>query len=160
MNGHLLALGLAALLGLSQSLSGCTLQRPEAGTEAAIADAPGMAPIDLEGTHWILEDLANTGVVDRAEATLSFGEAGAVNGRGSCNRFAGPVTIKGDAIAFGALAATRMACPEAVMNQENRYFDALASAYRYELDGPYLYVYFGEQAAPLRFIAADPVGRP
>lgn len=159
-NGRLSALGLVALLGLSLGLSGCNPQRFEARSpDAATAEALEAAPADrLEGTHWILEDLAGAGVLDRAQATLSFGEAGAVNGSGSCNRFMGPVTITGDAISFGALAATRMACPEAVMNQEDGYFEALTRAHRFELDGPYLYIHLGEQAAPLRFIASEPFG--
>jgi heat shock protein HslJ len=166
-NGRPFALGLTALLGLLLGLSGCNPERPAARvadaatTDAATTDAQEAAPApaptpELEGTQWLLEDLAGAGVLDRAQATLSFGEAGSVHGNGSCNRFMGPVTIKDDSISFGALAATRMACPEAVMNQEDRYFAALGGAHRFELDGPFLYVYVDEQAAPLRFIAVDP----
>jgi heat shock protein HslJ len=120
-NGRLFALGFSALLGLLLGLSGCNPERPAArAAEGATTDAQEAAPApapapELEGTQWLLEDLAGAGVLDRAQATLSFGEAGSVHGNGSCNRFMGPVTIENDSISFGALAATRMACPEAVL---------------------------------------------
>jgi heat shock protein HslJ len=154
LNGGLFALGGAALMGLLLGLAGCNPDRL-AARSAEAAPAP-----TLEGTQWVLEDLAGAGVLDRAQATLSFGEGGSVHGSGSCNRFMGPVTVEEESISFGALAATRMACPEAVMNQEERYFAALGGARRFERDGPFLYIYSDEQAAPLRFIAAAPVEGP
>jgi len=114
------------------------------------ADADSTA--SLVGSSWRLEDLGGRGVVDIAQATLAFPEAGAVAGSASCNRFHGTATIHGDSITFGPLAATRKACPEAIMNQENLYLDALAGATRYEVDEPYLYLYTSAQEAPLRFV--------
>ena len=37
-----------------------------------------------------------------------------------------------DTIKLGPLASTRMACSEVVMNQENKYLDALQAAARFE----------------------------
>jgi putative lipoprotein len=88
------------------------------------AESPAATPPSLVGTAWRLEDLAGAGVVSGAEATLEFPEAGRVAGRGSCNRFFGPVTITGSAITFGLLGSTMMACADPVGSQEAKYFAA------------------------------------
>jgi heat shock protein HslJ len=103
------------------------------------------------GTDWLLEDLSGSGVVDRVQATLSFPEAGKVAGNGSCNRFFGSVEIGGNTLKLSPLGSTRMACPDAVMNQETRYLGALQLAERYEWREPYLLIHCTGLDKPLRF---------
>jgi heat shock protein HslJ len=105
----------------------------------------------LTGSEWLLEDLSGAGVIDNAQATLAFPEEGKVTGRGSCNRFFGPAKISGDSVQLGPLGATRMACPEAVMNQETKYVDALQKVERSEWKDPYLLLYEKGTEKPLRF---------
>ena len=114
----------------------------------------GDSPPGLPGTSWRLEDLAGAGVVDRVQATLSFAEDFKVSGNGSCNRFTGSATVSGATIKFTPLAATRMACAEAVMNQETRYMSLLQSAERFEIKDSFLYLFASGNAQPLRFVRA------
>lgn len=129
---------------------------------ASINEAPAptlgaqQSPADLKGSEWVLEDLAGLGVIDRVQATLVFPELGKVAGKASCNRFFGTVHIQGEQIKFGSLGSTRMACPEAVMNQEKRYLDALQKAERVEWKDPYLLIYAEGLEKPLRFSKATP----
>jgi heat shock protein HslJ len=122
-------------------------ERSGGDTASAGGGTPGLA-----GTKWSLEDLAGKGVVDNARATLEFTADSAVSGNGSCNRFRGPVTVNGDRISFGALAATKMFCGEAVTNQESEYFAALDAAERWEIKEPFLLIYAAGRPEPLRFI--------
>ena len=108
-------------------------------------------PFNLAGTEWLLEDLAGAGVIDNIQATLTFPEAGKTAGNGSCNRFFGPAEIAGGAIKLGPLGSTRMSCPEAVMNQETKYLEALQAAERFEWKAPYLLIYCKGFEKPLRF---------
>jgi len=108
-------------------------------------------PFSLSGNEWLLQDLGGSGVIDNIEATLTFPEAGKVAGNGSCNRFFGPAHISGDAIKMGPLASSRMACPEAVMNQETKYLNALQAAERFEWKDPYLLIHCKGFEKPLRF---------
>lgn len=108
-------------------------------------------PGGIWGTKWLLEDLAGAGVLDRAQATLEFVEAGRVAGHGSCNRFFGSVEISGESIKFSALGSTRMSCVEAVMMQESRYLKALEGAERFALNGSVLLIYSRGMDKPLRF---------
>ena len=98
-------------------------------------------PVNLTGTEWLLTKLPGTEVLQRTEATLAFPESGKVAGNGSCNRFFGSVQISGTAMKFGALGATRMACPANVMMQEAKYLNALQQAERFERKGSELLVY-------------------
>jgi heat shock protein HslJ len=109
------------------------------------------AAFSLTGSEWLLEDLGGSGVIDNAQATLSFPEAGKVAGRGSCNRFFGPAQVSGDAVKMGPLGSTRMACAEAVMNQETKYLNALQAAERFEWKDLYLLIYCKGLEKPLRF---------
>ena len=103
----------------------------------------GAGETDLPGTAWLAEDIDGHGVVDRARSTMEFVKSGQVSGIAACNRYFGPVSIRGGRISFGNLAATRMMCPDAMMDQEQRFLEALSRAKRLELsdDGLILLVY-------------------
>lgn len=88
----------------------------------------------LVGRTWVVEDIGGGGVIDRSRATMGFDPAGRVYGSGSCNRYNGPATLTGETLSFGALAATNMACPDALMMQERRFFGALAEVSRFDID--------------------------
>jgi heat shock protein HslJ len=126
-------------------LSIASIKEAEA-TDAAITPAA----FDLSGSEWKLEDLGGV-TADHGNATLTFPEAGKVAGNGSCNRFFGSSEINGDAIKLGAMGSTRMACPEAIMNQEAKYLEALQAAERFEWKDPYLLIYSKGSDKPLRF---------
>ena len=119
------------------------IRRAPAGTPSGAAY--------LVGTTWRLEDLPGTAVLDSTAPTLEFPAEGQAAGNASCNRFSGSVTIAGTAIAIGAQAVTRMACPEAVMSQESAYLEALAKAERFRTEGPFLYIYSAGREEPIRF---------
>ena len=55
-----------------------------------------------------------------------------VSGYAGCNRYSGPVTIKGAKVTFGALAATKMFCMDS-MDVESALFNAFAEADSYAL---------------------------
>lgn len=113
---------------------------------------PGAAAaIDLTGSEWLLQDLAGSGLIDNIRATLAFPHAGKVAGNASCNRFFGTAEIGGNAIELSPLGVTRMACPEAVMDQETKYLKALQAAERFEQKGSYLLLYCKGLEKPLSF---------
>ncbi|MAS12450.1 MAG: hypothetical protein CMH69_04020 [Nitratireductor sp.] len=83
--------------------------------------------------EWLVEDIDGGGVMDRLRSTLTLSEDGAVSGSGGCNRFRGNVKVEGASILFTPLASTNMACPPAVMNQEQAFLNALGRARRFEI---------------------------
>ena len=69
----------------------------------------------IRGISWTLVEVDGT-TVDPAgtnrPATLLLDEDGRASGSAGCNQFGGPYTITDDEIRFGAIAMTRMACPD------------------------------------------------
>ena len=130
--------------------------QPVLNVSSIKAAAAGVASFSLSNTEWLLEEMSGNGVVDHARATLVFPEPGKVAGNGSCNRFFGTTEIHGDTIKLGAMGSTRMACPEAIMNQEAKYLEELQAAERFEWKDPYLLIYCKGTEKPLRFSRTTP----
>lgn len=85
-------------------------------------DAP--AP-SLEG-QWMVEDINNGGVIDNSYLTLNVSGA-TVSGSAGCNNFTGSLTQTASTLSISQLALTRKMCPPALMQQEQRYMQALGS---------------------------------
>lgn len=115
------------------------------------ADATMTTP-KLVGSAWRLEDLAGAGVIDRAEATLEFPEAGRVSGQATCNRFFGFFETSGESLSIARVGATKKACPPAMMDQETKYLRALEGAERFRIEGTTLLLYSKGLDRPLRFV--------
>jgi heat shock protein HslJ len=107
----------------------------------------------LIGIEWLALDIDGTPVKNKTESTISFEDATRVTGSGGCNRFFGTAKLSGEALEVGPLGTTRMACPETIMNQENRFLKALESVRRYRVDDATGLLYLSnEQGKPiLRF---------
>lgn len=120
---------------------------------ARIGEAGSSLPAELRGTWWV-EDLAGTGSAGRVDATLELADGGKVSGTGSCNRFTGTLTTAGEAISFGPLATTRMACVQEITNFETRYLQALERTEHFVLDGKFLLLYPRDSDKPIRFVRA------
>jgi putative lipoprotein len=93
----------------------------------------------LAQTRWVLTGIETGGAlqppVAGSQVTLEF-TADGVGGSGGCNSYGGGYTVRGNAISFGELAQTMMACERAeLMEQEGAYMAALATAKTFTLDG-------------------------
>ena len=102
-------------------LAGCTGASEHAGQGAGA----------IVGPVWVAEEIAGAPASGESPIMLQLGADGKASGRGGCNGYGGPYTLAGDALRFGPLAATKMACAPALMDQEQRYFDTLARVTRY-----------------------------
>lgn len=100
------------------------------GDRATATSAPAvMSEAVPVPSAWTATAIAGKPLIAGSTVTLAFTADGRVSGTASCNRYAGPVTLDGGKIAFGALASTRMACVGGGLNeQESAYFAALAAA--------------------------------
>ncbi len=106
--------------------------------------------LTLVGTRWQLITLGENDAL--GEVTLLFGEDGRVTGTGGCNTFRTTYRVEGDALSFGPVLSTRMACSdEAGSQQEIDYFAALEAATAYELTADQLII--SGEGAPLVFAA-------
>jgi heat shock protein HslJ len=103
---------------------------------ACVASAGG----SLENRYWRLTELdgrPSAGAGGDREPHLRFAEDSArVTGSTGCNRLTGPFTRDGATLRFGAVATTRMACVDSLLNQrEQAFLAALGRTERYEVAG-------------------------
>lgn len=113
---------------LAASIAAAALVLPAAGANAQGAIA------GIDGTAWLVEDIAGRGVIDRAQTTISFDAPGRVSGSTGCNRYTGVATREGEALRFGPLAATKRACVPALMDQEQKFLSAMEAVRGYAVD--------------------------
>jgi copper homeostasis protein (lipoprotein) len=112
-------------------------------------------PVTLEDTTWALLELKGKTITvkvnDKAPYLELNSKKASAYGFGGCNRFFGSYESSGHALTFGAMGATRMACPEG-MDEEQELFTLLGSITRYEIHGSKLML-FADKALVARFEA-------
>ena len=123
-------------------LAACTGRAPSASSSTP------PTPPSLHGSTWQAVDITG--------ATLSFPEEGRIAGSGSCNRFFGSVKVTGDQLEISGVGSTKMACPEPIMGQEQKYLQALGGATRYAIEGSTLTIWVKGTDVPLRFTRQEP----
>jgi heat shock protein HslJ len=107
----------AGIGALALLLAGCT--------------STGEQNAEVVGPVWGAVSIADKAVLDNALITLQLDGDGRASGKGGCNGYGGSYTLEGSVLRFGPLAATKMACETAVMDQEQAYFDLLAQVEHY-----------------------------
>ena len=108
-------------------------------------------PNTLQGSEWVLEDLAGRAVEDRVQSTIVFKTKDRLAGWGGCNRYFTRFRYEGKGIQIGPIGSTRRVCPAVVMDQEKRFFKALEKANRICMQEPYLLIYSENLEKPLKF---------
>jgi len=119
---HRGSLSMVALVALAVTLGGC-----------------GPGPTDsasLEGTHWVLVTLEGEPPLTGTTLSAKF-SADEISGSTGCNHYVGAYALTGSDITIKDVARTEMYCadPEGVMDQEDAFLAALASAASYRLAG-------------------------
>ncbi|TNF63484.1 MAG: META domain-containing protein [Rhodobacteraceae bacterium] len=133
--------GIGARLSLTEGICrdlATGMPHPHAATltlgERTLSGCGGDPASLLTGGEWRIEDVAGTGIIDASNVTLRFGKDGRISGSAGCNRMIGGYTLTGEGLSFSQMGMTMMACPEALMAQERRVLDALASVRRFDID--------------------------
>jgi putative lipoprotein len=122
--------------------------------EIRLARVGGGATQGLAGSDWVVEDIAGRGVVDRLRTSMAFAAQGRVSGSGGCNRFTGGYQQDGPALRFGQMASTQMACVPAAMDQERRFFEALAAVIGWRIENGLLHLTGAGDATLIRLSRA------
>lgn len=126
-----------------------------------IATLTPTAYASLEDTPWVVESYNNgkqatAGVIKDTQITAVFKKDGTLSGNSGCNEYNSTYKTDGNTITIGAVATTRMACAEDVMNQEQLYLAALQGATTYQLGENLLDLLGSDNALLVRFKVASP----
>ena len=130
-----------------------SLMLRRAGGEEAVSPAAG-GTTPLEGTYWRAIELAGKPTPSQSaerEAHLLFQAGGRVAGSDGCNRIMGSYELKGEAITFGQMAGTQMACMDTGAI-ESAFRDALKGAAKLKIAGDRLELF---DASGTRMAAFD-----
>lgn len=115
----------------------------------------------LLNRQWVLKSLGTAGseqpLLPETAIVLEFNADGRLHGSGGCNRyFAAYVTRPGDGLTIKNIGSTRMACPEAFMDQEMRYFEALQRVSAFKVEKDLLQLFYENSQRVLNFIPSLP----
>ena len=91
-------------------------------------------PEELIGS-WLAEDIGGGGVIDDLQTTLEIRDDGTYGGMAGCNNFTGMFSLSEGTISFGSAAATRKICAPAIMDQEQKFLDALGDELGWKIEG-------------------------
>ncbi len=112
---------------------------------------------ELAGTSWRAVAILGQDALADPVSTVTFEADGTLTGRGACNSFGGTYELAGARLSTSQLFATRMACAEAVMDQEQRFLAALEGAeYAILSETGALWLYSSGEAAPSQLHRLDP----
>ncbi len=114
------------------------------------------ANLRLAGSEWRPTEIDGTPVAAEPAIFLQFDGDGEVNGNSGCNRFFGTFTLDGDAIAFGPIGTTRMACPQPVMDLELAFLTTLEKAATFARDRIHLSLFDAAGNTIMKLKQTDP----
>lgn len=117
--------------------------------------APARADEDELAGKWLIEQIRDAGAFDAAKTSFELLPNGRVATTVGCNRVIGEPEIRGDRVRFGALAATRMACPPPFDALERHYGAALEAVRRFRFDGEKLVLSDAKGEALIQLRRAD-----
>lgn len=72
-------------------------------------------------------------LVGRSHVSLTFDGQGRAFGNAGCNHWFASYQLDGDTLSFGQPGSTRRMCAPALMEQEQRFFQALGEVQRWEI---------------------------
>jgi len=95
----------------------------------------GGSGAEVTGVSWRPVSVGDDAIPEDAGLYLLFEVDGSIKGHGGCNGFFGSLQQSESGIEVGPLGATRMACPEKVMDREMAFLDAVQRTQGFESGG-------------------------
>jgi heat shock protein HslJ len=86
----------------------------------------------LAGSEWRPLEMRNVSVPANTQLRVRFASEGKLTGFSGCNHFFGSYKVTEQKLTFSELGMTRMACPDAIMDLERTFLDALSSTAAFE----------------------------
>ncbi len=120
------------------------------------------ATVEIFGTTWVAQDVDGQATLQGVRPTLELASGFRLVGFSGCNRYFGSYVLSGAEIEFGPIGSTRMACPAPIMNQEQRFFQALDAtrSFLIETESAWLYLQNSAGENILSFSPQNPVEPP
>ncbi|QJP96981.1 MULTISPECIES: META domain-containing protein [Pseudomonas] len=109
-------------------------------------------PVQLQQDRsYILEWIGERPLMDYSHLTVTLGDDGRAYGNGGCNHWFAPYTLDGDKLSFGKIGKTRKLCAPALMEQEQRFLQALEKVERWDVSPIEQMRFWPAEGKPLRW---------
>lgn len=93
-------------------------------------------PVQLESDKtYRVEWIGERPLIDRSHLTVTLGEDGRAYGTAGCNHWFASFEREGEKLTFGQAGSTRKMCAPALMEQEQRFLEALGQVQRWDVSG-------------------------
>ena len=102
------------------------------GREMVQQNMPGGGAA-MTGIEWRPTLLGADEIATDSGMFVLFAVDGSITGNGGCNNFNGYLQTTDDGLSVGELAATRMACPQEIMDRELAFMQALQETTQFEM---------------------------
>lgn len=157
------SLAMAGLMLATFALSACAAQAGAGqlrGTEPEESGDRGTSGDSLANTEWRLISFGALGaempVIEGSTITLGFDSEGQAGGTGGCNSYGAPYEVQDNALSFGEISRTMMACAqEEIGKQERNYFLAVETAGNFLLDEDRLTIWYDSGQGVLNLVKSD-----
>jgi putative lipoprotein len=106
---------------------------------------------EFKSTDWVLEEIDGRAATDRVQSTIRFQGNDRIAGWGGCNRYFANFRSGRNFFKVGPIGSTRRICPPVVMQQEERFFNALQKASSIRMEGDQLVIDSEATREPLKF---------
>ena len=126
-------------------LTGACAESPDVDSSAA----------GLAGSEWRPLEIGGEAPASSEAMFVAFGGDGLLHGHGGCNAFSGGYESEGNSLSVTPLAATRMACPEPAMTDENAFLAALQGSTAFVREGAGLTLLDGQGDVAARVAQTD-----
>ena len=91
-------------------------------------------PLQLQQERsYVLEWIGDRPLIDYSHLTLTLAADGRAYGNAGCNHWFAPYTLDGERLHFGKVGKTRKLCAPALMEQEQRFLQALETVQHWDL---------------------------
>lgn len=114
-----------ALVTFTVSFAGCSFMKQ---------DTTSVEPNNPLLGEWQIEDINGEGIIDSSNLTIAFDDKGQVYGSATCNRYGSSYELTDEGLSFGHSLVTKMACPEALMNQEQKFLETFNEISQFEIN--------------------------
>lgn len=100
---------------------------------------------------YVLEWIGERPLIDSSHLSMTLGADGRAYGNAGCNHWFAPYTLEGNAIGFGPVGKTRKLCAPALIEQEQRFLQALPTVQRWDISPIEQLRLWPAEGKPLRF---------
>jgi heat shock protein HslJ len=128
-----------------------SLVLPALLASALLAGCASEAPAIRQDHGYVLEWIGERPLIDSSHLSMTLGADGRAYGNAGCNHWFAAYRLEGHAISFGPVGRTRKLCAPAVMEQEQRFLQALPTVERWDISPIQQMRLWPIEGKPLRF---------